>query len=67
MLFKTAKKPGHSEGWGSKAIQIFKNNLKLIIILAHPQSSLAFHWPRLDMDQLLTMKLLDVSGEKIDR
>ena len=31
-------------------------------LTAHPQSSLAFHWPRLDMEQLLCMRLLDVAG-----
>ena len=31
-------------------------------LTAHTNSSLAFHWPRLDLDQLLCMRLLDVSG-----
>ena len=31
-------------------------------LMALPQSSLAFHWPRLDRDQLLCIRLLDVSG-----
>ena len=26
---------------------------------AYPQSSLAFHWPRLDRDQLLCIRLMD--------
>lgn len=33
-------------------------------LTAHPSSSLAFHWPRLDMDQLLCLRLLDVSGSQ---
>jgi len=31
-------------------------------LTAHTNSSLAFHWPRLDMDQLLCMRLLDIQG-----
>ena len=31
-------------------------------LTAHTNSSLAFHWPRLDLDQLLCMRLLDVPG-----
>merc|ERR1719282_946975 len=31
-------------------------------LTAHTNSSLAFHWPRLDLDQLLCMRLLDVEG-----
>ena len=31
-------------------------------LTAHTNSSLAFHWPRLDLDQLLCMRLLDVAG-----
>ena len=33
-------------------------------LTAHPASSLAFHWPRIDMDQLLCMRLLDVPGSQ---
>ena len=29
-------------------------------LTAHPRSSLAFHWPRVDMDQLICLRLLDV-------
>ncbi len=29
-------------------------------LLAYPQSTFAFHWPRLDRDQLLCIRLLDV-------
>ena len=29
---------------------------------AYPQSCLAFHWPRLDRDQLLCLRLLDAEG-----
>ena len=31
-------------------------------LTAHTNSSLAFHWPRLDLDQQLCMRLLDVPG-----
>ena len=31
-------------------------------LTAHTNSSLAFHWPRLDLDQLLCMRMLDVPG-----
>ena len=31
-------------------------------LTAHTNSSLAFHWPRLDMDLLLCMRLLDIPG-----
>ena len=31
-------------------------------LTAHTQSSLAFHWPRLDQEQLLCMKLTEVPG-----
>jgi len=33
-------------------------------LTAHTNSSLAFHWPRLDMDQLLCMRLLDIPGSQ---
>ena len=31
---------------------------------AYPQSCLAFHWPRLDRDQLLCLRLLDINGQQ---
>ena len=31
-------------------------------LTAHPRSSLAFHWPRVDMEQLICLRLLDVPG-----
>ena len=37
--------------------------LYIYLFLAHPQSSLAFHWPRIDMEQQLSIKLLDISGK----
>ena len=33
-------------------------------LTAHTNSSLAFHWPRIDMDQMLCMRLLDVPGSQ---
>lgn len=32
---------------------------------AYPASCLAFHWPRLDRDQLLCLRLMDINGDKL--
>ena len=43
--------------------RIHQSSIFIFIFLAHPQSSLAFHWPRIDMEQQLSIKLLDISGK----